>query len=220
MNNQKNIVIGIIAIFILILTGVSYNFYFTDNIVTQTSKSNEIEIDNSANLYNNNLEGKSRNINLEDELESTETKNNSVYVYISGEVVNPGVYEIEEGERITTLVDIAGGFTENAFTVNINMAQKLSDEDHIHIENINNINEDDIVIASYDNKKSSDKGLVNINTATLEELKVLPSVGDVTAQNIIDYRERNGKFNDIDDLKNVTRIGTKTFEKLKDLISV
>ena len=220
MNNQKNIVIGIIAIFILILTGVGYNFYFTDNIVTQTSKSNEIEIDNSANLYNNNLEGKSRNINLEDELESTETKNNSVYVYISGEVVNPGVYEIEEGERITTLVDIAGGFTENAFTVNINMAQKLSDEDHIHIENINNINEDDIVIASYDNKKSSDKGLVNINTATLEELKVLPSVGDVTAQNIIDYRERNGKFNDIDDLKNVTRIGTKTFEKLKDLISV
>jgi len=220
MNNQKNIVIGIIAIFILILTGVGYNFYFTDNIVTQTSKSNEIEIDNSANLYNNNLEGKSRNINLEDELESTEAKNNSVYVYISGEVVNPGVYEIEEGERITTLVDIAGGFTENAFTVNINMAQKLSDEDHIHIENINNINEDDIVIASYDNKKSSDKGLVNINTATLEELKVLPSVGDVTAQNIIDYRERNGKFNDIDDLKNVTRIGTKTFEKLKDLISV
>lgn len=141
---------------------------------------------------------------------SDNSQPHTIKVYICGEVKNPGVYKIESDKRIVDLVEMAGGITENADINNINLALKLKDEDYIKIpsKNLNNIN----------NNQSDTK--ININTATVEELKKLPRVGDAIAKRIIEYREKYGRFKRIEDIKNVSGIGDKMFENIKDLICV
>lgn len=125
------------------------------------------------------------------------------------------------GSRVNDLIEKAGGFTEKADKMNINCSMKLKDEDCIVICNRddsreNNIKQNNIhnVTGSTNNKDSK----ININTATKEELMKLPGVGEVTAQNIIDYREKSGGFNSVDEITKVNRIGTKTLDKFKDKI--
>ena len=120
----------------------------------------------------------------------------------------------------------AGGFTENADKEKINLAEYVEDEQHIEIQSI--VKEVDKTLDSgqnisdgneSDNSKNS-KGLININTASQKELETLPSIGEVTAANIIEYREKNGGFSNISEIKKVSRIGDKIFERIKDLITV
>jgi competence protein ComEA len=138
-----------------------------------------------------------------------------ILAYITGEVKRPGVYELKEGDRIKDIVDLAGGFTEEADTINVNLAQRLYDEDQVHIAKIGEIPPLGEII---NNNKNSE--LININTATISELTSLPGIGNVKAQNIINYRETFGKFKSIEEINNVTGVGEKTFEALKDLICV
>lgn len=155
-----------------------------------------------------------------------ETEPSSFKVYITGQIKNPGVYDACNGNRIVDIVNKAGGFTENADKEKINLAEYVEDEQHIEIQSIvkevdktlnsgQNINDG----SESDNSKNSN-GLININTASQKELETLPSIGEVTAANIIEYREKNGGFSNISEIKKVSRIGDKIFERIKDLITV
>lgn len=150
---------------------------------------------------------------------------NDKKVYISGEIINSGVYDIKDGDRLDDLVKRAGGFTEKADLDSINLAMRLEDQMKIYIPNIDenqNISaaNTNLGIGSVDSSKSEslDKR-INLNFASKEELMSLPNIGEKRAQAIIDYRQEN-KFEKIEDIKNVSGIGDKYFEAMKDLITV
>lgn len=152
---------------------------------------------------------------------STENNNNSeskiITAYINGEIKNPGVYKMKQNSRIQDLIKKAGGITDGANVLKLNLAKKLKDEDYIYVEKKTNGQTD---IPNQSSESSMDSEKVNINTASKEELKKVPGIGDTTAQKIIDYREKNGEFKTIQDLKKIGRIGDKTIEKMKDKIDV
>lgn len=135
-----------------------------------------------------------------------------IYVHITGEVAKPGVLTLPAGARLIDAVEAAGGMTAEADSDSVNLASVLEDEDKIVIP----AKEDAAATAP----GVSAEGKVNLNTATLEELKTLNGVGDVIGQNIIDYREANGGFKSIEELMEVDRIGEKLFEKLRDNIVI
>lgn len=152
--------------------------------------------------------------------EGLKTSSGDITVYVNGEVEKPGIYNLKSDSRIGDLIKISGGFKDDADIYKINLAKKLKDEDYIYI---NKVEKDDTSGEGTPVKIKSgldENGVVNINTASVEELKTIPGVGDITAQNIIDYREQNGDFSSKEDIKNVDRIGDKTFEKIKDKIDV
>ena len=139
-------------------------------------------------------------------------------VYISGEVKNTGVYYLKKDSRITDLINICGGLTEEADVSKINPAQKLNDSDKIIIpkkeenlntESIEDTNESDINVQEK----------ININTATKDELTSLNGIGEATANKIINYRNKN-KFKEIEDIMNVPGIGEAKFNNIKDYICV
>jgi competence protein ComEA len=145
-----------------------------------------------------------------------------ITVYVNGEVKNPGVYKLKNDSRIQDIVKEAGGFTAAADTSKLNLAKKLKDEDYIYVDKKgeNGANKVESGGKGGSSGGVGQDGKVNINKASKEELKTIPGVGDVTAQKIIDYREKNGDFSSIEDLKKVGRIGDKTIEKIKDKIEV
>ncbi len=138
-----------------------------------------------------------------------------ISVYVSGQVKNISVVELEDtGDlRFVDAVNKAGGLTEFADTEAVNLAETLSDGQHIHIPTKEIFLQQNIAAQS-----SSD--LVNINTADAERLATLKGIGLALAQRIIDYREQNGAFKSIDEIKNVRGIGEKKFAAFKDKITI
>lgn len=134
-----------------------------------------------------------------------------IMVYITGEVVKPGVVSIPSDSRLVEAIDLVGGLTEAADINALNLARKLQDEEKIHVPTLGEVTQ---------TSNGSDNKQVNINTATLEELKSLPGIGDVIAQNIIDYREKNGLFTQLEELKEVNRIGDKIYDGLIESIVI
>jgi competence protein ComEA len=128
-------------------------------------------------------------------------------VYITGQVVRPGVYELPPGSRFEDAIEIAGGFLPDADINGINLAALLIDSSHI-------------IIPSSKIQEEEFSGKVNINTATVVELDALPGIGPVYARNIVDYRQKNGLFTYIEDIQKVDGIGPALFEKIKDLITI
>ena len=147
-----------------------------------------------------------------EEQNNEEKKETFICVDIDGAVNNSGVYELIEGSRVIDAINLAGGLKEKAVTHNLNKARKLVDGEKIYI-----YEEGDAEIDS-DNILNGNK-LIDINTASIDSLMTLPGIGEVYAKRIIDYRN-NKKFTSIEEIKNIQGIGDKTFEKLKDLISV
>ena len=140
-----------------------------------------------------------------------------IMVHVVGAVKSPGVYELEIGSRVQDAVNLAGGPSEEADMSRINLAAYISDAQQIVVPRMLAEGEtDDLPVSG----SSNGPGLVNINTADLRELMTLPGIGQVIAGNIIAHRERNGNFRQIEDIKNVTRIGERTFEQIKDMITV
>jgi len=144
---------------------------------------------------------------------TVEVKVDYIFVDVKGEVLNPGVYKLEKGSRLYFLLDQAGGISEIGDTTKINLSKMLFDEDVVIIPSIYDEDVPDLIV-------SDKEELVNINSATLEELQSLPGVGPSTAQKIIDYRLQVNRFETIEELMNVSGIGEQTFNKLKDLIKV
>ena len=127
-------------------------------------------------------------------------------VHVSGAVVNPGVYKLETGSRIIDAINAAGGFTSEAVQDNLNLAKPVEDGEQIKV--------------STNTPAQINNGKININTADLSQLQSLNGVGPSTAQKIIDYRNANGSFKTIEDLKKVSGIGDKTYAKFADKICV
>jgi competence protein ComEA len=131
------------------------------------------------------------------------------------------VYTLNENAIIKELIEAAGGLTENADLSNINRAKKLQNHELVYIANKNDITKDSKNTNSESNTSNSQgisNNIVNINTATIEQLKTLNGVGDSKAKSIIEYREQNGGFKSKEDIKNVTGIGEKMFERIKEQI--
>ena len=143
----------------------------------------------------------------------------TIVVEIKGEVNNPDVYTLKEGSIIKDLIEIAGGLTSNAYISNINRAKEIKNHELIVIRNINDINIEVESIEAEINQESDD-GIININDADLSKLKEIPGIGDVKANAIILYREENGGFKSIEEIKKVDGIGEKTFEKIKNSIKL
>ncbi|MBU4438618.1 MAG: helix-hairpin-helix domain-containing protein [Acetobacterium sp.] len=143
--------------------------------------------------------------------ENNESDSTEIMVHITGAVVKPGVISLNADARLVEAIEKVGGLTENADVNSLNLARKLQDEEKIHVPAVGE---------GTQTSNSSTSQQININTASLEELKSLPGVGDVIAQGIIDYREKNGGFKQLEELKNVNRIGDKIYEGLIDSITI
>ncbi|WP_296970777.1 helix-hairpin-helix domain-containing protein [Tepidanaerobacter sp. EBM-38] len=147
-----------------------------------------------------------------------------IVVYVTGAVKNPGVYTLEEGNRVKDAIEIAGGHLPDADLLRLNLAQKVHDEDKLYVPQIGETPEqsefEDTTYEATVGLSSKNDGKININTAGETELTQLPGIGPVTAQKIMDYRKTNGLFKTIDDIKNVSGIGDKKFEQIKDKIKV
>ena len=140
-----------------------------------------------------------------------------ITVDVKGAVKSPGIYDLPVGSRINDAVQKAGGLTDNADSKSINLAQKISDEALVYVPTKEEATSQE-AHSNASNTKENKK--VNLNKASLEELKQVKGLGGKRAQDIIDHRETNGKFKSVDDLKKVSGIGAKTVEKLKEYVTV
>lgn len=231
LKNKK--VIGIM-IFLFITVSVSLLTYgknrnnvfkdeYMQNIfIDEDSISTEEENMNTD--YLQNFQEENNNLTIENKVADTTLEtvsNNTIVVEIKGEVMNPDVYTLNEGSIIKDLIEIAGGLTENADISNINRAKEIKNHELIIIRNINDPNIEEKGEAKYnETNEESDDGKISINDSDLSKLKEIPGIGDVKANAIILYREKNNGFKSIDELKNIDGIGEKTFEKIKDSIKL
>lgn len=223
--SDKKIIIIIVSL-ILNLCLIGTNIYFAYNYFNYECISCENYI----------------NVSKEDNIT---TENTVMHVDIKGAVKNPGVYEVTSDNIINDVIALAGGFKTNAYQNNINLSKKVQDELVIYVytkneyQNLNIVEKEmtectcdnydisdctsngisEIVIGTSDNNNDNTNNLININTATLEELTTLSGIGTSKAQAIIDYRSQN-KFDTIEDIKKVSGIGDKAFEQIKDYITV
>lgn len=165
--------------------------------------------------------------------ESLEKTDEMLIIHITGEVKNWGVIELPQGSRIIDAVNKAGGFTDSADVEAVNLAYVLSDGVKIYIPSKNEEEIGDFTTEEYITTDSGDNvitggekmeenknELVNINKATQTELETLPGIGPSTALKIISYRNENGAFLSVEDIKNVSGIGDSKFESIRDLICV
>ncbi len=204
LKNKKDIILIGLMFLGLTLLGFGYKF------VSSNNQKKVVENINSENKQQS-----------EDGSSENNKQNSEIYVHIDGEVKNPGVYKMKIGDRVNDAIQAAGGLTEDAEKSKINLATKLKDEMKIHIYKIGETNKDSSNESSDDNNKSdgNNSKLININTASKEELCKLTGIGENKAKLIIEYREKN-KFTKIEDITKVSGIGKKTFEKIKNDITV
>lgn len=141
-----------------------------------------------------------------------------ITVDVKGAVKAPGIYDLPVGSRVNDAVQKAGGLTEQADSKSLNLAQKVSDETLVYVPTKGE--EASQQSGSGATSSTSKEKKVNLNKASLEELKQVKGLGGKRAQDIIDHREANGKFKSVDELKKVSGIGAKTIEKLKDYVTV
>lgn len=216
----------ITLIIILLLIGY-YIYYQNSNIYKEfETSSNKEELLPYENEQEKNEE-QEEITNQEEKIEDVEI----ILVHITGQVKNAGVVELQKGARVIDAVNKAGGFTEQADTEEVNLAYEVSDGIQIYIpekSKVSDDNEREYITTSSGNNvfmegkimKESNNTLININEATQTELETLPGIGPSIALKIISYREQEGKFLTIEDIKKVSGIGDNKFENIKGLICV
>lgn len=227
LTKKQKIILTVVAI-IVVLIGCYY-IYSKDNDFISTEE----------NIINEEETNDKTEVNEEEEYSDT-----MIIVHVSGAVNQEGIVELNPNSRIADAIDKAGGLREDAYIDKINLAYVLEDGMKIYIPNVNektqnqdlsNISdnadnyvtkESGVQAANTDdtnkvnsNSQSNNKK-ININKATESELESLPGIGPSTAQKIINYRNEKGKFNNIEDIKNVSGIGDSKYNNIKDLISV
>ena len=137
-----------------------------------------------------------------------------IYVHICGEVLAPGVYEMPEGSRVYELLSIAGGATDKGAPDTVNLAGVLKDGERVVIPS------EEEAASMAEHAGAVDTGLVNINTASAEQLMTLPGIGESKARDIIRYREESGGFQTIEDIMKISGIKEAVFRKIQSLITV
>lgn len=201
LSKKQKVIVVVLIIFMCLIIG----YYF----INKTQKNDYSELETIA-------EEKEQEEEIIDE--------DKIVVHITGEVENEGIIELEKGARISDAIEKAGGTTEEANIADVNLAYNLKDGQKIKIPNINEEDEqiikeeagEDIIIEG-DNKKEEK---ININTANQTELETLSGIGPSTALKIINYKKEHGKFNNIEEIKNVPGIGESKFENIKEYICV
>jgi len=156
-----------------------------------------------------------------------------IRVFVSGQVAAPAVYELPPASIVQQALEAAGGFTSAANTAVVNLAQTLVDGAHVYVPAegeeaaapLTVVNQPSTAVESSPGESAAaaagaSGGLININTATLEQLDTLPGVGPAIAQRIIDHRDANGPFTAIEAVMDVSGIGESRFEQMKELITV
>lgn len=211
LNKKQKTTILIIAIIVAI--GVIYFIYNKNQIRSDIDLESEILISNTS-------ENKT-NVEIQEDL---------VIIHITGSVKNPGIVKLKYGSRIEDAIEAAGGLTENADITNVNLAYVLDDGVKIRIPSITDekngdeqILEDgsgENIIEETNMTFGASTKEVNINKATETELQSLPGIGASLASRIIEYRNQNGKFSKIEDIKNVNGIGDSKYDNIKDFITV
>jgi competence protein ComEA len=148
----------------------------------------------------------------------------TVTLDIEGEIINPGVYRVAKGSRVEEGLVAAGGLAANAdrewLAVNLNRAELISDGMKIFIPRQQSAGSGQLDGQAAGGILGSQTKMVSLNSATAEELDTLPGIGPALAQRIIDYRTQNGAFKDVNELKMVSGIGDKLYEKIKDLVEL
>lgn len=147
-----------------------------------------------------------------------------IIVYVSGSVRQPGLYKLPLGSRLNDAIQVAGGFSTEADPSSLNLAEILEDGEKIVVPSISSPTINNPATGPnptfHPQSGTPSPLMVDINNATVEELDTLPEIGPKTAQAIIDYRNTNGPFKRIEEIMDVNGIGSATFEKIKDLITV
>lgn len=234
MQEKKKIVLISIGIMTAIVIGIIMIYINQENSYESINIFDEIEGEFSTNITQesnqnvNNVENESQNI--------TETGDNEgiIAIHITGEVKKPGILYLKAGARIVDAIKEAGGATKNADLDRVNLAYVLSDGQKIYIPNKNEKDEakayiisnsgENILLEEGNSKGTqSSEGVnakVNINTAQQTELETLPGIGPSLAQRIIEYRETNGNFQNIEDLQNVKGIGDSKYSNIKDSVCI
>ena len=219
IDRNKIILVAVICI-ILIIGGI---WYFAQSNLTKEDV-----------FFEDNFEDTNKNVsNIDMELNEITEEKVKIVVDISGQVVLPGVITLDEGSRLIDAINLAGGATKDANLSKVNLAYILSDAQKIYIPSVNDKEDTEYiseesgngVVTSESTKESSSKSksenlMININTANEEELQKLPGIGSSIASKIITYRKENGKFNTIEDIKNVSGIGESKFNNIKNNIYV
>lgn len=204
IKNKQNIILIIMVVIIVLVFSISdYIKQQKVYVLSNGTKGNIIEDNNENNTIKQPNIGK-------------------IVVHIEGEVANPGVYELGGDSRVFDAIDAAGGLLKDADRKRINLAKKIVDEEYVYIPNKN---EEDIEPRYRENLLTTtgtieNINLININRANIIELKELPGIGDVLANRIIEYRNEKGEFKSIEELKNVSGIGDKKFNDIKDKITI
>ena len=245
------IIICIILILLITYIFLEDNFFEMNNHENAWNEENTVSEKEEENVFWQEGSLKNEEIveNLEESLEEKEIpkdeleviNNEKIYVYITGEVNNPGIVVLPIGSRISDAIDYAGGVTSNADIMKINLVYMLQDGMKVNIpssiELKNNPNFEYITMSSGDEKNDNKDfnalettnnksesafkiSNVNINTATQTELETLPGIGPSLALKIINYRKENGKFKSIEELKNVSGIGDNKYDEIKKYIYV
>lgn len=202
-------------IFICAGLGLALGGFFLLKPTSQTSvKETNLQAEVAAVSKDSSSE---KEIKKEEKEESPEQ--DLITVDVKGAVKSPGIYDLPVGSRVHDAVQKAGGLTEEADSKSLNLAQKISDEALVYVPTKGEEVASQQTGSGTTASTSKDKK-VNLNKASLEELKQVKGLGGKRAQDIIDHREANGKFKSVNELKKVSGIGAKTIEKLKDYVTV
>lgn len=203
MRNKSKLIVFIIII-VVSIGGLVIKGYFNNQIYV-LNEENQVEDNNQDEIK-----------------EDTEKQivEKEITIYISGEVKNPGVVTLKNDKRLSDAVKLVGGVTNDADLNNINLALKLEDEMHYIIPKKGEIISNSSNSVSLDNNSTNENGKININTATIEQLDQIPGVGEATANKILNYREEVGSFKRIEEIKNVSGIGDKKYENMKEFICI
>ncbi len=218
LNKKQKIILIIILVCMLLL--IAYYIFFKLNTFNYNANYGDT-ISEETMLENN---------DSEDSLSEDETsESTNILVHVSGCVKNNKVVTLPEGSRINDAIEAAGGLTKDADLTNINLAYILEDGEKIYIPKIGEIADatadTNSLISSSTNlnsslSSSSKTQKININKASQSELETIPGIGPSTALKIINYRNENGKFNSIEDIKKVSGIGNAKYEKMKEYITI
>lgn len=224
----KEKIIGALSILILSVIFLVAGYIINHN---KEEEYKEVFLDEQQYFQSQNSKGNGENENTENkdsnkkDSENQENINdNKIVVDIKGAVKAPKEYELKAGSRVRDLIEIAGGLTPEADEEKIYFSKILEDEQCIKIYKIGEeVLDSEIEVEEQQEKDTGavdSKGKININKATVDELMTIPGIGQVKAQSIVDYRNENGKFNSVDELTNITGIGVKTLEKLRDKVDI
>lgn len=150
----------------------------------------------------------------EDYIEETSKETNDCYVFICGQILNPGVYCVSSDSRICDVIDMAGGCLETADICAVNQAALVTDGSQIYIPAVGEYEAEGAGSTIWKDSR------INLNQATKEELMTLPGIGETKAEQILEYRENHGSFSSIDELMNISGIKEGVFQKIQDYIRV